>query len=173
MKARRVEPPKGGAQKPPGLHTTAREPKRAHLRVPAFKNTTNSTRRHPEKDRKRTKMVAGEGKQRVKFWAVRRRAVRRVRCPVVWRRVVQGPNQQQPQQPQQPQHQHRQKWRMFNPAILAQVATADQLNTLFVGCCEVWVGLGTVESVFVVFFPRETWRTPVLVVLVWGRFQLV
>ena len=55
--------------------------------------------------------------------------------------------------------------------ILAQVATADQLNTLFVGCCEVWVGLGTMESVFVVFH-RETWRTPVLVMLVWGRFQL-
>ena len=33
-----------GALKPPGLHTTAREPKRAHLRVPVFTNTTKIQR---------------------------------------------------------------------------------------------------------------------------------
>ena len=50
--------------------------KRAHLRVPAFKNTTkNSTRRHPERQKK-NENAAGKGKT-AKFWAVRRREVRR------------------------------------------------------------------------------------------------
>ena len=47
--------------KPPGFHTTAREPKRAHFTVPAF-NTTRIQRRHPERHKK-SEMVAGEGKK--------------------------------------------------------------------------------------------------------------
>ena len=45
--------------KPPGVHTTTREPKRAHLRVPAFKNTTKIQREDTQR-----------GKKRVNFWAV-------------------------------------------------------------------------------------------------------
>ena len=37
---------------PPGLHTTAREPKRAHFRVPAFKNTTKFQRKDPQERKK-------------------------------------------------------------------------------------------------------------------------
>ena len=52
------------APKPPGgVHTTAREPERAHERVPAIKNTTKIPREDPQRERKRTKMRAGEGKQ--------------------------------------------------------------------------------------------------------------
>ena len=51
------------APKPLGFHTTAREPKRGHLRVPAFKNNQNSTRRPAKRERTRTKMKAGEGKK--------------------------------------------------------------------------------------------------------------
>ena len=50
------------APKPPGFHTTAREPKRAHFRAPAFKHHQNSTRRHPERQKK-SEMVAGERKK--------------------------------------------------------------------------------------------------------------
>ncbi len=57
-------------RKPPGFHTTAREPKRAHFRVPAFKNTTkNSTRRHPERQKKN--VMGGRLVKSAKFWAVR------------------------------------------------------------------------------------------------------
>ena len=39
---------------PPGFHTTTREPKRAHLSAPVFKNHhQNSTRRHPEREEKK------------------------------------------------------------------------------------------------------------------------
>ena len=38
------------APKPPGFHTTAREPKRAHLRVPVFKNTTKIQRKGPTRE---------------------------------------------------------------------------------------------------------------------------
>ena len=41
------------APKPPGLHTTAREPKRAHLNAPAFKHHQNSTRRPLREGRKK------------------------------------------------------------------------------------------------------------------------
>ena len=58
--------PKGGA--PPGFHTTAREPKRAHFRVQAYKNTTKLHKRG-----KMMKIVASDGKKSAKFWAVRRR----------------------------------------------------------------------------------------------------
>ena len=55
------------APKPPGFHTTAREPKRAHLRVPAFNHHQNSTRR-PTREEERMKIVAGEGKKERNFW---------------------------------------------------------------------------------------------------------
>ena len=52
-----------GGPKPPGLHTSAREPKRAHVRVPVFTKTTKIQRRHPERDRK-SKNGAGEGNKK-------------------------------------------------------------------------------------------------------------
>ena len=51
--------------------------KRAHLRVPDFKNTTKIQREDPQRERKRATMGAGEAKKSAKFWAVRRRGVRR------------------------------------------------------------------------------------------------
>ena len=50
--------------------------KRAHSRVPAFKNTTKIPREDPQRERKTAKKVAG-GKKGAKYWAVRRRGVRR------------------------------------------------------------------------------------------------
>ena len=44
---------------PPGFHTTAREPKRAHLRAPVFKNTTKIQRENPQETFK-----VGEGKKK-------------------------------------------------------------------------------------------------------------
>ena len=67
--------PKGvRALGPPGLHTTAREPKRAHLRVPALqtppkfhektpREKKKDTKRPPEREKKRAKMEQGEGKK--------------------------------------------------------------------------------------------------------------
>ena len=49
---------------PPGFHTTAREPKRAHLRVPVFKNTAKIQRKRPKEREKRMKTVVGEGKKK-------------------------------------------------------------------------------------------------------------
>ena len=46
------EPRRPGLVGPPGFHTTAREPKRAHLRVPAFKNTTKIQRENPQRGKK-------------------------------------------------------------------------------------------------------------------------
>ena len=40
-----------------------REPKRAHLRAPAFKNTTKIPREDTQRDRKKSEMVAGEGRK--------------------------------------------------------------------------------------------------------------
>ena len=60
-------------QKPPGFHTTAREPKRAQLAPTLQSHHQNSTRRPPSEE-ERMKMEAGEvKKKRAKFWAVRRR----------------------------------------------------------------------------------------------------
>ena len=55
---------------PPGLHTTAREPKRAHLSAPAFKNTTKIQREDPPEREERMRFPVGERKKRAKFWAV-------------------------------------------------------------------------------------------------------
>ena len=52
-------------EKPPGCHTTAREPKRAHLRVPAFKNTTKIPREDPQREReKKSENGSGRGKKK-------------------------------------------------------------------------------------------------------------
>ena len=52
---------------PPGFHTTAREPKCAHLRVPVFKNTTKIQRKgHPKRGKKKERNFgrSGEGRSR-------------------------------------------------------------------------------------------------------------
>ena len=62
------------AQKPPGFHTTAREPKRAHLRVLVFKTPPKITRRHPEREEK-NEFCGGRGKKERNFGRFRERAV--------------------------------------------------------------------------------------------------
>ena len=58
------EPRRPGLVGPPGFHTTVREPKRAHLRVPVFKkHHQNSTRRHPEREEK-NEFCGGRGKKK-------------------------------------------------------------------------------------------------------------
>ena len=52
--------------KPPGLHTTAREPKRAHLRAPRASNT-KIQREDTQRETKRAKMVREREKKRAKF----------------------------------------------------------------------------------------------------------
>ena len=49
---------------PPGFHTTTREPKRAHLRVPAFKNTTKIQRENT--GRGKNEILGGPGEGRSK-----------------------------------------------------------------------------------------------------------
>ena len=49
---------------PPGFHTTAREPKRAHLRVPEFKNTTKIQREDLPRVRKKEQNGGGRGAKR-------------------------------------------------------------------------------------------------------------
>ena len=56
------------APRPPGLHTTAREPKRAHFRVPAFKNTTKIPREDTRETQKE-RNGGGKEKKSAKFWA--------------------------------------------------------------------------------------------------------
>ena len=50
-----------------GSHTTAREPRRAHLRVPVFKNTTKIQREDIQRGKKRTNFAAGEEKKERNF----------------------------------------------------------------------------------------------------------
>ena len=50
------------------FHTTAREPKRAHLRVPAFQITTKIPREDPQRHKKNAN-GSEKGKKRAKFWA--------------------------------------------------------------------------------------------------------
>ena len=52
------------APKPPGFHTTTREPKRAHLRVPVFKNTTKIQRKGPTREGEKNKNCGGRGKKK-------------------------------------------------------------------------------------------------------------
>ena len=63
------EPRRPGLVGPPGFHTTTREPKRPHFKVPVFKNTTKIPRKRPNKREKRMKTVAGGVKKSAKFWA--------------------------------------------------------------------------------------------------------
>ena len=56
-----------GLGRPPGFHTTAREPKRAHLRVPAFRNTTKIQREDPQRERERARMGGEDGKKKRNF----------------------------------------------------------------------------------------------------------
>ena len=51
------------APKPPGFHTTAREPERAHFRVPAFTNTTKFNEKTPQRDTERAKWWRERGKK--------------------------------------------------------------------------------------------------------------
>ena len=49
--------------KPPGFHTTTREPKRADLRVPAFKHHQNSTK-GPPREGEKNENCGGRGKKK-------------------------------------------------------------------------------------------------------------
>ena len=54
---------------PPGLHATTRELQTCTFESPGLrKHHQNSTRRHPERDKKNENR-AGEAKKRAKFWA--------------------------------------------------------------------------------------------------------
>ena len=61
--------------RPPGFHTTIREPKRAHFMAPASKHQ-NSTRR-PPRERRKNEISCGRGKKERNFGRSRGRAVRR------------------------------------------------------------------------------------------------
>ena len=62
-----------------GFHTTAREPKRAHLRVPAFhKHHQNSTKGPTREGEKRLKTVAGEGKKKRNFGSATKKRQRKI-----------------------------------------------------------------------------------------------
>ena len=61
------EPRRPGLVGPPGLHTTVREPKRAHLRVPVFKNTTKIQREDTQEREERMKIVAERDKKARNF----------------------------------------------------------------------------------------------------------
>ena len=77
------------ALKPPGFHTTVREPKRAHLRVPAFEPPKFKEKTEREK---KNEIAAGEGEKKSKMLGgpseggeaegVRQRGVPRRGCPV-------------------------------------------------------------------------------------------
>ena len=58
------EPRRPGLVGPPGFHTTAHEPKRAHLRVPVFKNTTKIQRKSPPERGEKNKNCGGRGKKK-------------------------------------------------------------------------------------------------------------
>ena len=72
---------------PPGFHTTARELQTCTFKGPGASNTTKFPREDPQRERKRAKMGAGEGKKSAKFWALRLRAptlrAPTLRCPTL------------------------------------------------------------------------------------------
>ena len=74
----RVKPRRPGLVGPPGFHTTTREPKRAHLSVPVFKNTTKIQREDP-RERRNNEISGGREKKERNFGRPRGRAVRRRR----------------------------------------------------------------------------------------------
>ena len=57
-------------KKPPGLHTTAREPKRAHLSAPALRTQPKFNEKTPREGRKERILRREREKKRAKFWAV-------------------------------------------------------------------------------------------------------
>ena len=57
------EPWRPGLVGPPGFHTTTREPNRAHLRVPVFKNTTKIQRKGPTREGEKNKNCGGRGEK--------------------------------------------------------------------------------------------------------------
>ena len=57
------------ASGPPGLHATTRELQTRTLKGPGASNTTKIPRADTQRDTKRAKKVAGEGKKSAKFWA--------------------------------------------------------------------------------------------------------
>ena len=66
-------------QKPPGFHTTAREPKRAHLRVPALQTPPEFHEKTSQRrERKRAKMEVVEGNKDDIVGGARRVGPRRV-----------------------------------------------------------------------------------------------
>ena len=81
----------------PGFHTTARGPKRAHLRVPEFKNTTKIQREDPQEREEIIKIVRGEGKKKREILGGPEEG-----APEEGGRLGVGPtpNTQHPQQPQ-------------------------------------------------------------------------
>ena len=58
------EPRRPGLVGPLGFHTTTREPKRAHLSTPVFKNTTKFQREDTQRGKKRTNFCGGRGKKK-------------------------------------------------------------------------------------------------------------
>ena len=96
-----VGPPGFG---PPGFHTTAREPKRA----PRSSKTPPKFNEKDQQEReKRMKTVAGEGKKRAKFWAVRRRGGVRRRGPEHTHHTQQQQHNNNTTQQQHSAQQHR------------------------------------------------------------------
>ena len=61
------EPRRPSLVGPPGFHTTAREPKRAHLSAPVFKNTTKIQREDLPEREETKKFSVGEGKKERNF----------------------------------------------------------------------------------------------------------
>ena len=60
----RVKPRRPRSRKPSGFHTTTREPKRAHVRVPAFKNTTKIQRKGSTREGEKNKNCGGRRKKK-------------------------------------------------------------------------------------------------------------
>ena len=91
------EPRRPGLVGPQGFHTTAREPKRAQFRVPAFKTPPKFNEKTPRETQKQ-RNGGGKGKKKSEILGGLAEG-------------VQGsPNQQQPQQPQPTQRQTQNKW---------------------------------------------------------------
>ena len=55
---------------PPGFHTTTREPKRAHLRVPALQKTPPKFHEKTPREGRIERILRREREKRAKFWAV-------------------------------------------------------------------------------------------------------
>ena len=138
------EPRRPGLVGPPGFHTTAREPKRAHFRVPAFKTPPKFNEKTPRETQKQ-RNGGGKGKKKSEIMGGPAEG-----GPVEGGRAEGGPgksnpNQQQPQQPQ-PQQRQTQKW-FWTKVFLDDFFFAIWMKVYLTG---VWVvfGLGGVWVVF-------------------------